>query len=279
MQTGVTKPQRADLVRQCIDSIQHYVSLNEMAPGEKLPSLQEWSDTLGVSVVVVREAFRALQALGVVDIQHGRGIYVMEPGGYRLPHFSELPPVTRSFQPGGGHRRPRDAGVSGIGDMHWPGRQCRHLRAGQRTWRSAPAPFSGGSGLGRAQALPSGDASGIWRSAAREHWAAVTEHLLGAGQQRRSRSAGRCLKQSRYEPACHEDYVDAIKRRDMSDKHENSSTGTFSGFCSRYGICTRSRIPTEKPGRLLGGPSPKTKGFSSRATKKKEVLRTKSAET
>jgi len=79
MQAGVTKPQRADLTRQCIESIQTYVSLNQVAPGEKLPSLQEWSDSLGVSVVVVREAFRALQALGVVDIQHGRGIYVMEP--------------------------------------------------------------------------------------------------------------------------------------------------------------------------------------------------------
>ena len=42
----------------------------------KLPSLQEWADMLEVSVVVVREAFRALQALGLVDIQHGRGIYV-----------------------------------------------------------------------------------------------------------------------------------------------------------------------------------------------------------
>jgi len=33
---------------------------------------------LEVSIVVVREAFQALQALGLVDIQHGRGIFVCD---------------------------------------------------------------------------------------------------------------------------------------------------------------------------------------------------------
>lgn len=79
MSVTIAKPQRADLTRQCIDSIQDYISVNQVYPGERLPSLQEWADLLEVSVVVVREAFRALQALGLVDIQHGRGIYVADP--------------------------------------------------------------------------------------------------------------------------------------------------------------------------------------------------------
>jgi GntR family transcriptional regulator, transcriptional repressor for pyruvate dehydrogenase complex len=79
MSVTVVKPHRADLTRQCIDSIQAYISGQRLSPGDRLPSLQEWADMLGVSVVVVREAFRALEALGLVDIQHGRGIYVISP--------------------------------------------------------------------------------------------------------------------------------------------------------------------------------------------------------
>jgi len=73
---NIAKPQRVDLTRQCLNSIQDYISTNMLQSGSKLPSLQEWADMLEVSVAVVREAFRALQALGFVDIQHGRGIYV-----------------------------------------------------------------------------------------------------------------------------------------------------------------------------------------------------------
>ncbi|TFG71906.1 MAG: FadR family transcriptional regulator [Anaerolineales bacterium] len=73
---SIAKPQRVNLTRQCLNSIQDYIATNRLKPGSKLPSLQEWADMLEVSLVVVREAFRALQALGLVDIQHGRGIYV-----------------------------------------------------------------------------------------------------------------------------------------------------------------------------------------------------------
>lgn len=72
----IAKPQRVDLTRQCLTSIQDYIVANQLKPGDKLPSLQEWADMLEVSVVVVREAFRAMQALGLVDIQHGRGMFV-----------------------------------------------------------------------------------------------------------------------------------------------------------------------------------------------------------
>ncbi len=71
-----TKPQRVNLTRECVRSIQSYIQANNLGDGDKLPSFQEWAELLGVSVVVVREAFRSLQALGFVDIQHGRGIFV-----------------------------------------------------------------------------------------------------------------------------------------------------------------------------------------------------------
>lgn len=70
------KPQRVNLTRECVRSIRTYIQANHLGDGDKLPSFQEWAKLLGVSVVVVREAFRSLEALGFVDIQHGRGIFV-----------------------------------------------------------------------------------------------------------------------------------------------------------------------------------------------------------
>jgi GntR family transcriptional regulator, transcriptional repressor for pyruvate dehydrogenase complex len=79
MSLRIAKPHRADLTRQCVDSIQEYIVVRDLHPGDRLPSMQEWAELLEVSILVVREAFRALQALGLVDIQHGRGVYLSSP--------------------------------------------------------------------------------------------------------------------------------------------------------------------------------------------------------
>ncbi len=71
-----TKPQRANLTRECVRSIRSYILANHLVAGDRLPSFQEWAELLEVSVLVVREAFRSLEALGFVDIQHGRGIFL-----------------------------------------------------------------------------------------------------------------------------------------------------------------------------------------------------------
>lgn len=73
---AVTKPQRLNLTQQCLRSIQEYILTNNLRAGAKLPSQQEWAEMLGVSVLVVREALYALQALGLIEIQHGRGIFM-----------------------------------------------------------------------------------------------------------------------------------------------------------------------------------------------------------
>lgn len=70
------KPQHVNLVQECVTAIRAYVTQHQFHSGEKLPSIQEWGKILDVSVMVVREAFRTLEALGYVDIQHGRGIFL-----------------------------------------------------------------------------------------------------------------------------------------------------------------------------------------------------------
>ncbi|NLG50998.1 MAG: FadR family transcriptional regulator [Chloroflexi bacterium] len=67
------------LTRECLKSIREYIVSNGLSSGDKLPSQQEWAEMLGVSVLVVREAFQSAQALGLVEVQHGRGIFVRGP--------------------------------------------------------------------------------------------------------------------------------------------------------------------------------------------------------
>jgi DNA-binding FadR family transcriptional regulator len=49
-----------------------------LAPGDLLPTEPQLVDLLGASRNSVREAIRALQALGIVEIRHGRGTFVGE---------------------------------------------------------------------------------------------------------------------------------------------------------------------------------------------------------
>jgi GntR family transcriptional repressor for pyruvate dehydrogenase complex len=48
------------------------------APGERLPSERELAETFGVSRVSVREAVRALVAVGLIRVHHGRGAFVAD---------------------------------------------------------------------------------------------------------------------------------------------------------------------------------------------------------
>lgn len=50
-----------------------------LARGDRLPSVQALAQRLSVAAPTVRESLRKLQALGVVELRHGSGIYVRDP--------------------------------------------------------------------------------------------------------------------------------------------------------------------------------------------------------
>ena len=56
--------------------IRDYIISNKLGPGDQLPPEGEIATTLEVSRVSVREAVKILQALGIVEVRHGNGLFV-----------------------------------------------------------------------------------------------------------------------------------------------------------------------------------------------------------
>ncbi|MDB5085737.1 MAG: hypothetical protein JWN30_2623 [Bacilli bacterium] len=58
------------------DEIVHYIRSGDLQPGDKLPSLADMAYEFGVSRAAMREAFSALQGMGLVSMRHGEGTFV-----------------------------------------------------------------------------------------------------------------------------------------------------------------------------------------------------------
>ena len=88
------------VVRQILALISH----GEIAPGSRLPAERDLAERLGVSRNVLREAFRVLEARGIVRSRAGGGRFV------RADNLSAALPRTvaefiRQAGPEGGHSR------------------------------------------------------------------------------------------------------------------------------------------------------------------------------
>lgn len=66
------------LAEQVAGSVKEAILAGEWAPGESLPTEPELAEAFGVSRAVVRDATRMLAAQGLVEAQHGRGVFVTE---------------------------------------------------------------------------------------------------------------------------------------------------------------------------------------------------------
>lgn len=55
------------------ERLKDYIVHNKLKPGDRLPTEETLSGQLGVSRTAVREALRGLEALGIVESQHGVG--------------------------------------------------------------------------------------------------------------------------------------------------------------------------------------------------------------
>ena len=64
--------------QRALEMIKKSIVERQLRPGDKLPAERALAAQLGISRHTVREALGNLQALGVVDIIHGSGIYLKE---------------------------------------------------------------------------------------------------------------------------------------------------------------------------------------------------------
>src|SRR6266498_5656140 len=65
-----------------VEDLKQRIRRGEWLPGERLPSITRLAKDLEVSTGSVREALRSLQSIGLVKIEHGRGVFVT---GLRTP--------------------------------------------------------------------------------------------------------------------------------------------------------------------------------------------------
>jgi len=66
--------------RQMIDQIKYYVASGTLRPGSQLPSVRELAQQLAVNPTTVVKAYTELQHEKVIELRHGKGAFVVEPG-------------------------------------------------------------------------------------------------------------------------------------------------------------------------------------------------------
>ena len=71
---------RRSYVADVIRTIQDMILDGRLTPGQKLPPERALSEALGVSRPTVREAFRSLQAMNILESRHGSGTFVSSLG-------------------------------------------------------------------------------------------------------------------------------------------------------------------------------------------------------
>lgn len=79
------KPIKRELLHElAAKELRSYIVENRLRAGDKLPSLEELCQMLQVGRSSMREALRYLDAMDVIEILNGKGIYVKDVETYRL---------------------------------------------------------------------------------------------------------------------------------------------------------------------------------------------------
>ena len=76
MNNAMKKIERVSVTDAVVESICSLIAGTEFAVGNKLPTESEFCDKLGVGRSTIREAFRVLQAMGLVELRPGKGAFV-----------------------------------------------------------------------------------------------------------------------------------------------------------------------------------------------------------
>ena len=86
METGSKAPIYKQLVEQFEDAIRS----GKLAPGEQIPSMNDFALQLGISKETVKKAYGILREKGLLVPQQGKGSYVAEAGDASKPRVLVL---------------------------------------------------------------------------------------------------------------------------------------------------------------------------------------------
>ena len=75
---GFTRIAQRTVTADAVDQIKRLITVGTLIPGQRLPSERVLADLLGVSRPTMREAVRALEAMGIVSTRHGSGTFVTD---------------------------------------------------------------------------------------------------------------------------------------------------------------------------------------------------------
>ncbi|MCU0492537.1 MAG: FadR family transcriptional regulator [Chloroflexaceae bacterium] len=73
---GNDVPAGNPVVQSLFETMRQHISKGEWLPGQRLPSITQLAKAFNVSTGSMREALRSLQSIGLVQIEHGRGVFV-----------------------------------------------------------------------------------------------------------------------------------------------------------------------------------------------------------
>ncbi|MDX8452330.1 FadR/GntR family transcriptional regulator [Mesorhizobium sp. VK9D] len=79
MSDRFTTIERRSIWQEVASQISQMIDNGVMAPGEKLPSEREMCQQFGISRISLREALRALERQGFIEVHAGRGAFVRSP--------------------------------------------------------------------------------------------------------------------------------------------------------------------------------------------------------
>src|ERR1700761_5085702 len=78
---SLSRVSRSKLAETVAQQLLGQIREKELQPGTRMPSERELMGALGVGRSTIREALNGLAMLGVVDIRHGQGVFVVNPDG------------------------------------------------------------------------------------------------------------------------------------------------------------------------------------------------------
>ena len=85
---GQVPLRRSPLYEEIAQRLRDIIASQRLAPGDRLPSERDLAVTLGVSRTSVRQALASLRSIGLVDVRHGDGAYLMRTAEEIVPRLA-----------------------------------------------------------------------------------------------------------------------------------------------------------------------------------------------